>query len=41
MTAVTAVTAVTAETRANPTTDHLAKIDAWMQRLADETDQAA
>jgi len=32
---------MTTETRANPTTDHLARIDAWMQRLADETDQAA
>jgi len=29
------------ETRANPTADTLAKIDAWMQRLAAETDQAA
>ena len=29
------------ETRANPTADILAKIDQWMQRLADETDQAA
>ncbi len=27
--------------RANPTAANLAKIDAWMQRLADETDQAA
>jgi len=32
---------MTTETRATPTTDTLAKIDAWMQRLADETDQAA
>ncbi len=32
---------MTTEQRANPTTDHLARIDAWMQRLADETDQAA
>jgi len=32
---------MTAETRANPTADNLAKIDQWMQRLADETDQAA
>ncbi len=32
---------MTTETTANPTTAHLAKIDAWMQRLADETDQAA
>ncbi len=35
------MTAETTETRANPTADNLAKIDAWMQRLADETDQAA
>jgi hypothetical protein len=35
------MTAETAEKRANPTADTLAKIDAWMQRLADETDQAA
>ncbi len=27
--------------RTNPTVDSLAKIDQWMQRLADETDQAA
>jgi len=34
---------MTAETttHANPTAAHLAKIDEWMQRLADETDQAA
>ena len=32
---------MTTETRANPTADTLAKIDQWMQRLADETDQAA
>jgi len=32
---------MTTEQRTNPTTDHLARIDAWMQRLADETDQAA
>jgi len=32
---------MTTEQRATPTTDHLARIDAWMQRLADETDQAA
>ncbi len=32
---------MTTENRANPTTANLAKIDAWMQRLADETDQAA
>ena len=32
---------MTTETTANPTTAHLAKIDQWMQRLADETDQAA
>jgi len=32
---------MTTETTANPTTANLAKIDAWMQRLADETDQAA
>ncbi len=32
---------MTTETRANPTADNLAKIDQWMQRLADETDQAA
>jgi len=32
---------MTTENRANPTADNLAKIDAWMQRLADETDQAA
>jgi len=31
---------MTAETT-NPTADNLAKIDQWMQRLADETDQAA
>ncbi len=31
---------MTTETTANPTTANLAKIDAWMQRLADETDQA-
>ena len=35
------MTAETTEPRANPTADNLAKIDAWMQRLADETDQAA
>jgi len=35
------MTADTTEKRANPTTDTLAKIDQWMQRLADETDQAA
>jgi hypothetical protein len=35
------MTTQTTETRANPTADNLAKIDAWMQRLADETDQAA
>jgi len=35
------MTAETAETRANPTAANLAKIDAWMQRLADETDHAA
>jgi len=29
------------ETRANPTADNLVKIDQWMQRLADETDQVA
>jgi len=32
---------MTTAQRTNPTTDHLARIDAWMQRLADETDQAA
>src|SRR5579871_913343 len=32
--------AIAAE-RINPTTTNLEKIDAWMQRLADETDQAA
>jgi len=32
---------MTTETTTNPTTAHLAKIDQWMQRLADETDQAA
>jgi len=32
---------MTTENRANPTTANVAKIDAWMQRLADETDQAA
>ncbi len=32
---------MTTETRANPTADILAKIDQWMLRLADETDQAA
>jgi len=32
---------MTTETRANPTAANLAKIDQWMQRLADETDQAA
>ncbi len=32
---------MTTETRANPTAATLTKIDAWMQRLADETDQAA
>jgi len=32
---------MTTEKRANHTADNLAKIDAWMQRLADETDQAA
>jgi len=32
---------MTTETTANPTTANLAKIDQWMQRLADETDQAA
>ncbi len=32
---------MTTETRANPTADILATIDQWMQRLADETDQAA
>ena len=32
---------MTTETRTNPTATHLAKIDAWMQRLADETDRAA
>ncbi len=31
---------MTTEIRATPTADTLAKIDAWMQRLADETDQA-
>jgi len=35
------MTAETTEKRANPTADNLAKIDQWMQRLADETDQAA
>jgi len=35
------MTADTTEKRANPTADTLAKIDQWMQRLADETDQAA
>ncbi len=35
------MTTKTTETRANPTADNLAKIDQWMQRLADETDQAA
>ncbi len=35
------MTAETTEKRANPTADTLAKIDQWMQRLADETDQAA
>jgi len=35
------MTTETTETRANPTADNLAKIDQWMQRLADETDQAA
>jgi len=32
---------MTTKTTANPTTANLAKIDQWMQRLADETDQAA
>ncbi len=32
---------MTTETRATPTADTLVKIDAWMQCLADETDQAA
>jgi len=32
---------MTTEKRANPTAAHLAEIDQWMQRLADETDQAA
>ncbi len=36
-----APTTASAEGRANPTTTNLAKIDQWMQRLADETDQAA
>ncbi len=35
------MTAETTAPRPNPTADNLAKIDAWMQRLADETDQAA
>ena len=35
------MTAETTENRTNPTADNLAKIDQWMQRLADETDQAA
>jgi len=35
------MTAETTTERTNPTADNLAKIDAWMQRLADETDQAA
>jgi len=35
------MTAETTENRTNPTADTLAKIDAWMQRLADETDHAA
>jgi hypothetical protein len=35
------MTAETTEKRANPTTDTLATIDQWMQRLADETDQVA
>ncbi len=35
------MTTMTTETTANPTTANLAKIDQWMQRLADETDQAA
>ncbi len=35
------MTAETTEKRANPTADTLATIDQWMQRLADETDQAA
>jgi len=32
---------MTTETTTNPTTANLAKIDAWIRRLADETDQAA
>ncbi len=32
---------MTTTPRSNPTADTLAKIDQWMQRLADETDQAA
>jgi len=32
------MTAETTENRTNPTADNLAKIDQWMQRLADETD---
>jgi len=32
---------MTTTQRSNPTADTLAKIDQWMQRLADETDQAA
>ncbi len=35
------MTTETTETRANPTADTLAKIDQWMQRLADETDHVA
>ncbi len=35
------MTTDTTETRANPTADNLAKIDQWMQRLADETDQTS
>jgi len=35
------MTTETTEKCANSTADNLAKIDAWIQRLADETDQAA
>jgi len=35
------MTTENAENRTNPTANNLAKIDQWMQRLADETDQAA
>jgi len=35
------MTAETTEKRTNPTAAHLAEIDQWMQRLADETDHAA